>query len=66
MTQYVYFFSNDKTDNNKDMKDILGDKSSGLAEDVLHVLVAVGLAAAEEEDVLSHELPPSFDMSAMR
>ena len=44
----------------------LGEAGALASEQVLHVLVAVGLAAAEEEDVLSHELPPSFDISAMR
>ena len=32
MTQYVYFFGGGKADGNKDMKDLLGGKGSGLAE----------------------------------
>ncbi len=32
MTQYVYFFGGGKADGNKDMKDTLGGKGSGLAE----------------------------------
>ena len=32
MTQYVFFFGGGKADGNKDMKDILGGKGSGLAE----------------------------------
>ena len=32
MTQYVYFFGRGKADGNKDMKDLLGGKGSGLAE----------------------------------
>jgi pyruvate,orthophosphate dikinase len=31
-TQYVYFFGGGKADGNKDMKDLLGGKGSGLAE----------------------------------
>ena len=31
MTQYVYFFGGGKADGNKDMKDLLGGKGSGLA-----------------------------------
>ncbi|MGE3507557.1 MAG: pyruvate, phosphate dikinase, partial [Vicinamibacterales bacterium] len=31
-TQYVYFFGNGKADGNRDMKDLLGGKGSGLAE----------------------------------
>jgi len=32
VTQYVYFFGGGKADGNKDMKDLLGGKGSGLAE----------------------------------
>ncbi len=32
MTQYVFFFGGGKADGNKDMKDLLGGKGSGLAE----------------------------------
>src|SRR5262249_3489620 len=32
LTQYVYFFGGGKADGNKDMKDLLGGKGSGLAE----------------------------------
>ena len=32
MTQYVYFFGGGKADGNRDMKDLLGGKGSGLAE----------------------------------
>jgi len=32
VTQYVYFFGGGKADGNKDMKDVLGGKGSGLAE----------------------------------
>ena len=32
MTQYVFFFGGGKADGNKDMKDTLGGKGSGLAE----------------------------------
>ena len=32
MTQYVYFFGGGQADGNKDMKDLLGGKGSGLAE----------------------------------
>ena len=32
MTQYVYFFGGGRADGNKDMKDTLGGKGSGLAE----------------------------------
>ena len=31
-TQYVYFFGGGKADGNRDMKDLLGGKGSGLAE----------------------------------
>ncbi len=31
MSQYVYFFGGGKADGNKDMKDLLGGKGSGLA-----------------------------------
>src|SRR3954452_6769065 len=31
-TQYVYFFGNGKADGNRNMKDLLGGKGSGLAE----------------------------------
>jgi pyruvate,orthophosphate dikinase len=32
LAQYVYFFGGGKADGNKDMKDTLGGKGSGLAE----------------------------------
>jgi hypothetical protein len=44
----------------------LGEAGALAAERVLHVLVTVGLAAAEEVDVLTHEVPPRLEMSAMR